>query len=1047
MTSSRQAVPSDQELRFPHIIRVQAAAGAGKTYLIAIRFCQFMLSRIIPFGSMHNLLAITFTVEAANQMKQRILSMLKATALGKEALEDLRPILPSFRDEEALKSSAMKAVSSVLREFHHLNVRTIDSFLYRIIQTAPMELGLTQTEEIKEDEHEIMDYCLKRLIYRAGKDAGTFKIVKDAIFHCLIAEQRASWWPQGLLMELLQDFHSKECMFGAEISTKYPNMKKEILPLENAVRKRVKELLHISSGLSLKWNVARQLERIAHQKDMEDMALEDLLGSTIWMKEDCKDLFKKKSHCHLQQSLHPKWLEIRDIVSRYAEKVACFKPGSYVRVYREFRKLVKEKKRRSGVLFLGDINLLAGRLMELVPLPEILLRLGTTYYHFLFDEFQDTSLLQWKGLYPMVDEALSHGGSVFSVGDPKQLLYRWRGSDLNVNLDSLGRFPQVEGVKEIVLPYNWRSRENIIWFNTNVFSKENLEGLLKGSRPSVHPSIARDILTTYKNVQQEIPPKKKKEEVRGGYVEVCFLDERLRLSELRGLATDWLKDLLKDDILRRYRPRDCMVLLRKNGDVEYFTQALRREGIPVCSHRQLDVRNDPVVRFLIHCVGLMEDPDSSYLLHALTVNNPFERYGVGPEALREWILGLLPIARSLPPYDLMALLAQNLKVMEMFPGSQGALLHLLEIMHKEEGDQASSLKEFLEWIHAERQASFVMDIPPGLNAVRIMTIHKAKGLESPVVLLPMFAPSRNQRAGVTYQEGDGGKLIPMRTTSTLRKASKRLDELHTKEAGRILLDEINCAYVALTRAKDELYIHCPKDKNPILSCIYQMADQNRVFSLGQKRRPDILTGKEGPLEEVQATGLQFPIGQAPMPHELFGFMVRRRKEPIFLMEPRRREAIRTGELVHDLLSFIERVPCNPVREEVLDFLNELVAKHPGKALDNLGINALIDIMLHPAVQPLFFGPPSMRVWNEREIASEEGELYRVDRLVLRPDDGLYVGEYKTGKGPRQEDLKQTRKYIDLLAEMYPKGPITGLLIYIDQNEVIRIDGTDRDCRK
>ncbi len=1069
-------LPSDHELSFPHALRVEASAGSGKTFLLACRFVQFLLSEKIPRSRLKNLLAITFTNEATAEMRKRILELLKQAAFEeKEAIEVLSPLLDL--SQARMKELALKQIDEILAGYDEWQVRTIDSFIYRLIQAAPQELGLSQQDEIETHEAPLRAAALDRILLCSAQDPGLWGLLQNFVLHYLLFQARGSWWPRAELLRVLESLNEKETTYGLRFEIEKRRKGSRDLAMELSMSAQGFLDKAEAHGLKLKSYSHKALSGVARGD------LPKVLSSKAWEREELKDLCLKGASVPKGPSVE--WKALRTLAGAYAETRALEVSGPYLKMLVPWRDQLSDLKSGSRSIFFSDINSLARRLLTEFALPEVIFRLGDRLYHFLLDEFQDTSILQWETLFPLIDNAMSQGGSLFCVGDRKQLLYRWRGSDLEVFQNGPGSFASLgdTGPLDLVLPYNWRSREILLRFVAQVFDRGNLERWMK-EEPAVSDVLDPEYIgNVFSGAAQELPPAHAISH-KGGMVRVEILSQEGRSEEVKEESKLSLVKLLKGDVLFRHSPRDVLVLVRDNQDVQDFSHSLISAGIPVFSHRQLDIREDPLVQEILEILRFLERPVDDQALASVIAGNilkgawkeeaaglsPWEwiedqrlqSKGQGTKYLYQrlqkdfpglWAKTLGDAFGSvgfLPPYDLVSMLVRRMDLIRCFPNHFVALSHLLELLYANEPEYGGDLRGFIQWMETGPDEIFGVKTPQEIDAVRIMTIHKAKGLEAKVVILPLA--TLGMRADGRIYSMDGGVLKVWHTSRELRNVSQRLLDLYKEECGKAWLDELNVLYVSLTRAKDELYVFVPqkaggRQKNRLISLLEPLLNGNLVAKWGDTIERDT------PLTE-RTIGERSDLNGQPVdrePHEKTRknkakkvdkgwnwpkYLVRRPTELKVLLSPTRKSATGLGDFVHRLLARLDGpLDCQCSPEEVQALLQEIflsISKSPdvdiGKEID---LGTIARTICHPMARPLFWTGTGDQTWVEKEVADKSGEIFRPDRLV-KGQNTLWVGEYKTGSRARAEDRRQVSQYLDLLSQLYPNHKTRGVILYLDQ---------------
>ncbi len=1060
-SSSLTSIPVDSDLTFPHIITVDASAGSGKTYLLALRFIQYLLSDKIPRNQVHNLLAITFTNEAASQMRQRILELLKQAAFEEtEVLEAISRLLDL--PERHLSFRALETVDRIIRHYDRWQVRTIDSFIHRLVLSAPQELGIGPKDQVQPNHRPFLQEAFDRLTIRSSQDKEALSALRAAVRHYVMVRQTKAWWPSQVLLDELTRLHDLEGTHGLSFSL--PGEASGSFGIEKKIIGLSERFLELSGkkGLKLRKDSQKALEEAVEGR------LESSLKRAFWQRSDVSGHFLKGFLP--DKELSELWKRLIRLCEEYVYKRAIESAGPIARLLSLWKQELKEIKKRTGMLFFSDINMLSKRLITDFGVPEVMFRLGETLYHFLLDEFQDTSMLQWQNLVPLIENALSQGGSLFCVGDSKQVLYRWRGSQPEVYRKGPHMLPCVSPQAKIhvVLPYNWRSCPNIIHFVSELFSRQNLE-LISESK---NLKDNRAILDTFSTVCQRVP------EQRGKLPEGLVLIRRIEgiksADELEQMTCKWVIEVLKDIVLPRRSPQDVMILVRSNDQVERISQILLSKGIPVCSHRQLDIRQDPIVQELISLLHLVEDPwDEIHLCHLVSgqiLRPVWTRYVPDSQPvsfltqfrlkegrentrllsiIRGWVPGFWDAVLKQPlssegyltPYDLLSRFIRAHDIYGRFPESRVCVEHLLELV-QEQGVVSHGETGAAHLISQAQDEAFMVKAAFELDAVRVMTIHKAKGLEAPVVLLPRLALDPKPSIQVEREE-DGALRLLRLPEKRIRRISERLSVLGEQEEIKAVVDELNVVYVATTRAKEELYALLPDalgghKKNILFHVLKSLFKQDEdVYVLGSFPHD---TGKQKKVRDKVPGDVSGDLinekhwDEWVWPRRLVG----RATDIDYFVSPIRRAALLHGELVHQLLSLLDApLPVEKDEQAVFSYLSEsLASAFQGISRKELwGISRLICSRF---LSRLFWPEINDEVWIEKEIADHMGRVYRVDRALLTHDKVL-VSEFKSGS--RQlKDLLQLRAYVQLLEQIFPQRKVEGLLVYTDLLELVDLEG-------
>lgn len=1043
------SLPPDSALPFPHVLRVRASAGSGKTYILALRFAQFLLSRTIPRSLPENILAITFTRAATAQMRSRVLDRLKKAALGDDdSVKGLTSLVSM--PPEAVSKEAERVVDELVFRYDSFQVGTIDSLITRLVKACSLELGLSPALETETHTEPYTVSALDRMLLAAGRDTGLFEDLRDFALHYLDFEGKSGWWPRHALHREFVRFLEIETRTGKGLKSGRPPRTSAILAAFTVGAARFLDLVDVLGMASC----LKKTERACIEKAANGD--EETFKSKTWQKASAQDLFKKA--CDVPVDVEDSWQRLRSLAGVHAMALALKRPLPYIRLFRRWKDELAAIKEKRQTIFLGDMNLLARRLTGEIPTSEVLFRLGERIRHVLVDEFQDTSGLQWENLYPILEEAISNGGSLFCVGDTKQILYRWRGSDPRIFDEAPKGFSSVAPghLLDLDLRHNWRSRMVILDFVADVFNPPCLmaaDGLVN----ELGEEEARRIAAGFAGAAQSVPPGCE-DAHGGGYVYVEKTEEIKDFPPWERLVR-----LLETDILTRRPPGDVMVLLRKNEDVEGVTAALLAVGIPAVSERLLDVRSDPVVREILSFIRFLDQPEDIHLAtilsgriarcawrrhgpEGITPNGWMESVSVRPNrpaalknVLRQDLPGLwealfLPFVRasgSHTVHDLATRMVKTFRIREGFPDAWPSVRRLLSVMHEKEPELGGDPAAFLEWMETAPMDGLLLPMPKDAQAVRVMTIHKSKGLEAPVVVLPKAAIGPRAEGMIREETRDGFRL--WQTTKDLRKVSERMARLHARDLKEAWRDELNCLYVALTRAREELHLLVPPKAgnrtNGLLGLIARVAENKAdVFTRGERQPGKTACWNRGG-PEMSADLLPETEKSERRPWETL--IVRRDETGSPFLSPARRKAIRSGEAVHRLLARLTSpIACPPEGDPLAALLSDMLEPWEWDKITTEDLKRIADSLLIPEARPLFWPVGPARIWTEREIADANGELYRIDRLVVT-DQKVFVCEYKTGERPRSRDAEQLSRYLAILSSIYQNRSVSGILLYLD----------------
>ncbi len=1004
--------------KFPSLHVLEASAGAGKTRALSQRFVELTLKmqkgRINPQGY-RNILAITFTNEAANQMRGRILQLLK---------------------EEALKNKDVECViDDILRNYSQFQVKTIDSFMHSILMSSALQLGLPPYREvIQEDSTSFLEYTLDSLIRKSQGDPSLKKIFLDFVKSYLEVEGKRNWYPKKDLLKFIKELHSREfqSLKSFDVSTPLQNF----FLLEAEVKKSLKKFMQSVEERPFKIDKRFKI----------DPKIVEFSGRSFFKRlfeyiDKDPDRFLKDS----PTSLRKIWFNIRDLAFKASLYYAYHSFSPYIGIFKLFEGHLEELKYRKRIVFLEELGKKAFQYLYSAQfyIPEVYYKLASIFWHYLIDEFQDTNRLQWQNLRVLVEEALSGGGSLFYVGDKKQAIYRFRGGDVKLFDEIRDDFKnRVNTFVHKVLKENYRSSPVIVEFNNHIFSPHNLERFLS----CCFPHLSGEEINFVKNVFSSSRQVSKREDKHQGYVRLEMVDSKD--DELKDKVVSLIKDLTKN-----VSWEDIMVLVRTHKEEEAVCSWFIEEEIPVYSSRTLDIRNHPLVGEIISFLKFLNSPIDNLSFASFLMGKIFSRLTFKeeyffrlyleklslnscqsvlyrkfredfPEFWHNYIEYFFKHVGFLPPYDLVSIMLRKFSVWRNFPQEEGVFMKLLEILQDLESQKKNSLWNFLEYLDKAREESFFVKGSFG-NKLRLFTIHKAKGLESRIVVLPFLGlnvePTRPQEGSkFVYEQEDNLCLLYL--PRYICKAPS-LKKIYSQAFILSLVDELNTLYVGLTRAKDQIYGFLPSKvgrKKNVLKDLFEFKD--RVWEKGSP-----YFGK-GERKVYVSKVFPFLIWEEKDPHVSL-------KENFYEeilsqeLDLETRQGSRRGEFIHFILSCIEYLD-----DDYVSYLKELVYNcscrlcwaHPEEILD-----ALLKFMTNESIRKFF--KKGLQSYREFEVVDREGKLKRIDRLILEGKKAVIL-EYKTGEAEPSHQ-EQVKEYIGIIKEVYPQREVEAYILYIDKGNI------------
>ncbi len=1013
----------DSLLEFPSVMVVDASAGSGKTLNLTRKLLQLLLSNRIPHNQLRNVLAVTFTNNATREMRQRVLGELKKIVLEEpESLRTMRNLLDG--DTAELPSRANALLESILQNFGDLQIRTIDSFLVGILRSSAMSYGFSPEVEILLGDYRLVEKAFDRYFRIQTRSEAGKRSIQELVE--LVSENRRSdqsfiWDPYSHLTRemkrLVRDLASE---MSEPVIQDASGRQHEIKDEIHLLFKKINDIVIEGS-----WQTTKNFDRISAfgmKRDILELVQRAALSSVL--------LKKQQGHGDLasaNKAIASLCTQINTLVSEFALLHAQQFYLPYLRATELISRTLDGVKREEGTIFIEDVNkLLLSRIVR-EQVPEIYFRLGETIYHFLIDEFQDTSPIQWRNLEPLIENSLAEGGTLFAVGDTKQSIFGFRGADWRVmkTLETTRYFPSARSYETPSLTTNYRSGGVILGFVRDLFQKR------------IAQHVDHEILSAsgLSNFVQD--PQSVKEE--DGYVTVQLVAREEPGEDPERVVLGTLLDQIR---ARGYAYRDIAIITPENENVVRVSGWLNEREIPFLSHSSLDVRKRKVVGEILALLHFLDSPIDDHSFSTFLFGEIFRRFcteEASPAELRRFVFHslkqsdaplykrfqesypslwekafrrLLTVVGYLPTYDLVCEVIKILGVFQSIPEEEASFAKFAEVVRLFEGEGSNTLKEFLSFAEEDADSGrWNIDIPAEIDAVTLMTVHKAKGLGFPVTIVLLYDGNIQVRNMIMH-EHDGHPML-LRVNAELRKKHADIEAVYAKERQKAEVDALNKVYVALTRAEAELHIVGVHDGEPNVPTKY--FPESGTF-----------------------LGVPGHIAPVPIKHQSVPLHHRNERAPteVAASEGLHREERRRGEVVHALLACIETVGTD-VQENLRKAMETLAGIWPANILEDAR-NVVASFLTEPSTRFLFAASDGRVVLNEKEFVSAEGHLFRMDRVVVDPEKVLVV-DLKTGNAEQEESYRtQLQTYARLARECFPGRQVEAYLAYIDKSEIRRV---------
>jgi len=1035
----------------PFIV-VPTSAGSGKTELLAKRLVFLLLLECNSKNDLRKFLAITFTREAAKEMKRRVVEILGELKRGNwgrfPGLEEI------FKDE--LEERVNEVYDIVLENYPRLRIGTIDSFLEKLRRLLLHELGLKYTLKVQyEVDVEVLNLAIENLLRSSNLFSDVLKIVVELAK----GSERFEWDILNAFTERIKQLKEIEDrllydlkphpLFTA-IQCEYSKIDKEIAGLLNSmpkIRKKMKEndtflqLLEFLSEGNKAYSFANML---VDKADLYERVLSGLLCAF-------------------------------EAYNKLETKIAEFYQSFYKPEYRRILNTM-------GIMTISDTSrVIRDYMLKPENYCDRLIKFLYGINHILIDEFQDTDPQQWEILLHLIREhVLSSGGTLFIVGDIKQAIYGFRKADYKIMYNLLCQ----DGYKRYGLnmtPFvpkindrNFRSSEAIVRFvNDVLFKEDTFESFLREEVKKLLNKViseqkveikAQEIVERYRNIWIPIRQVPQRKEI--GYVKnikIPKIEGERKKTEKLNRALPVVKELITE-LLGEFSPGDITVMARDNDMVLQIANFIERElAQPVICFSSLDIRSNKVLWELISLIKFLideRDLKSAFVFATGSVAQKaigkdvvkltydfYEFVFRGFEADNELTRLFKDLREMYSKFNgkrsLARLFSELLSRFEYLydDNSRGAILRFMNFLFVSElregyitVDRVEEIfKKFLNENRNSQIEDLSMPQKTEINAIKVMTFHKSKGLGFPVVI-NVFIDANSGSNNLYFDRNHKDRLLyPFKIKQDYLKVidsgllyneyTGRMLERYIEEKIDELVQEINTIYVALTRAKKRLYNIYMED-----TYFKRLVEASEA---DEKDFGEIIEEKTGALiESSEADFITF---------------YRRKNLPKIFIAPRHEEmhtvdlisrlkAGWVGDAVHEFLRTIDFIEAP---EDLIKYKDRMVAIAEKYYVDSLTaeeiLGTLVDYFSRDNRIKILAKRQGGELYREREIGLSDGSFERIDRLIICKDS-VEIIDFKTGE-PKEEDMKQIKGYITVLKKIFSTHKIKGYLAYVFNDQL------------
>ncbi|UOK43298.1 MULTISPECIES: UvrD-helicase domain-containing protein [Flavobacterium] len=1019
-----------------------ASAGSGKTYTLVKEYLKILMLANTN-DAYKKILAITFTNKAVEEMKSRIVN-----SLHEFSKEDPSPKAQDFMKDIAsetklslatIKGKSKAIIKNIIHNYAAFDISTIDKFTHKVIRAFAHDLNLPVTFEVSLETDLLLQEAVDAIVAKAGEDELLTKILVD--FSVDKTDNDKSWDVTHELLDVsrllvnennrneISHFHEKTIdeflIIREKLSEAIRTLESECVALAEEALQLIENnsidkasfsrgtfpnhLGYIQNGeLKSSHKKFFEAEDIQVNKAAKDKAIIESIAPELIaiLAKVYKNYEKKNFYTAFQKNITP--LSLLNSIAQ------------------ELDTIQKEK----NILSISEFNAIIHNEIQNQPAPFIYERLGERYKHFFIDEFQDTSEMQWHNLVPLIDNALSSEdlsgtqGSLMIVGDPKQSIYRWRGGKAEQFISlSKDENPFSNPDKELVrLGKNYRSFSEVIEFNNAFFA------MLADEFSN------EDYQDLYRNKSsQEVNSK------QGGYVNISFIPKVEKNGDTADEEADDKEQLYLKATLatiekvkaQGFQYRDVVLLTRKRSSGIALANYLTENDVPILSSETLLIDNATEVKLILNVLRYLKNNNDkeakAAFLYFIAKNkqaelpiHDFIEVGMtkfSEEALEDWLKesGISISFKNCRKKSLYEAVEIIISTFIKEKSTVSYVQYFMDLVLERDVRTQAGVSDFLEYWE-NNGVKFSIPSPEGNDAVRIMTIHKSKGLEFPVVIFPFAEEdyARSPRNKMWLELEDETLNIPKALVDTKKEVAEygeNAAQVYEEKSQEELLDNINVLYVALTRAEEQLYIISNKNltskgelTNNMSSYFIKYLDFKGVYD---DSKMEFEFGDSNRLSAVRDEKEKQPVIE--IVNEVFNpKKIKIAQREALMWGTDRMKAIEFGTVVHEILSFVR------TKDDVELSLMKAVENGLITESQKPEVREMVSqIVNHPELQ-LFF-EADKKVYNEQNIIKKGTATIKPDRVSVKGDKA-YLLDYKTGTHQKKYEL-QLAEYESALQEM------------------------------
>ncbi|MFH2141196.1 MAG: UvrD-helicase domain-containing protein [Bacteroidota bacterium] len=1065
----------------------KASAGSGKTFKLTEEFLRLLFKNPANYK---RILAVTFTNKATEEMKMRIINELNKIAKGRNSA-----YLSLFLKEFAISRSKLQIMASVilnnlLHDYSKFSVYTIDSFFQNVTRAFAKEIGLFSGYTIELDNDIILEEAVDDLLANVESNQDLKTWLTDFIKSKI--NEGKSWNIKNEIVSLGKQVFNEEYRVFESFLTEKIKDKSFLNDYKSnliSVKKSFEDRMSYIGKSALKIIEKHALEPYDFKygnkgvgKYFHDISIKIKFSYNSYIKDAYEDENKwytessaKKQiiiaavNDGLSVQLHQA-VDLFDSEGDIYNSVDVILRNLYtLGLLNEISHHIRDISKQKNIFLLSDTAELLQSIINQDDAPFIYEKIGNHYKHFMIDEFQDTSVLQWNNFRPLILNSLSENNSNLIVGDIKQSIYRWRNSNWKLLAENINTDFENFGLDQINLDYNWRSKKNIIRYNNTVFhhSAKVLQQQINNELSEINSENAvlkTRIIDAYSTSLQMFPENIDNE---GGTIQNHFISSEDE-NDWKFEALSKIPYMIEKIQNNGYKAKDIAFLVRKKDEgndlADYLLKYKNSEkanpdvNYNFISDEVLFLKNSDTVQFVLSVLNFFLHPDNlinkAYILYFLNQNKSIhETIGKIAENPDYFIENLPPEFsenyEKIKKHSLYEMVEKIISIFSLDTKEKDViyLIGFQNVVQKYVSDNTSDLHSFIEWWESTGIKQSI-SVSHDIDAMRIITVHKAKGLEFKVVIIPFCDWYLNHDPHINNilwcktnkHPFDALPIIPVNYSSNLRNTIFKNDYISEKLDAYI--DNLNLMYVAFTRAIDILITVSPelkvkeeiKSTGSLLKFIIgnqNISENNDFYKLNEfynteENFLEISTDIPQINEHVHNEDIcinKYYTNSSDKP-----IKIKKYSKEFFSLTEKQKHNVNKGSVLH---SIFERI----LYEKDIEFAVRHAASEgliPDQEIDEI-LTVIKDSFKNPIVKEWF--SETNNVLTEASILLPDNIQKRPDRVLLN-NNLVKVIDYKFGEQNVSYN-EQVKKYCKILGQMgYTK--VRGYIWYVIDNLIVEI---------